>query len=185
MRSRRKILDATLELIGNEGFGGVNIAAVAQAAGVTRQTVYSNFGTREDLVSQAIGDLLMRSLADIRERLAAIDNATDYLIELLVASRELTRKDPVLATLLRAEHGNPIFDEGMAVRAKPIVLELLSPLLTLDPAIGPELESIAQFALHLGASVVLFDDPSLRDDDDLRRFITRWLVPALPTGMRN
>ncbi|MBM4481622.1 TetR family transcriptional regulator [Rhodococcus hoagii] len=54
MRSRKKILDATLGLIGSAGFEGVNIAAVAAAAGVTRQTVYSIFGTREDLVSHAI-----------------------------------------------------------------------------------------------------------------------------------
>jgi len=180
MRSRRKILDATLELIGVEGFGGVTIAAAAQAAGVTRQTVYSNFGSREDLVSQAIADLLMRSLADIRARLVTIDNVRDYLVELVVAARAVTRNDPVLAVLLHGGHGNPIFDQGMATRAKPIVLELLSPLVELNPDIGPEIEDIAQFAVHLGASVVLFDDPALRDDDDLRRFITRWLIPVLP-----
>jgi len=184
MRSRRKILDATLELIGAEGFGGVNIAVVAHAAGVTRQTVYSNFGTREDLVSQAIADLLMRSLADIRARLVTIDNVPDYLVEFIVAARAVTRNDPVLAGLLRAEHGNPIFDQGMATRAKPIVLELLSPLLALEPGIEPEIEDIAQFAVHLGASVVLFDDPALHDDDDLRRFLTRWFIPALAPTIR-
>ncbi|MBU3067147.1 TetR/AcrR family transcriptional regulator [Nocardia sp. NEAU-G5] len=182
MRSRRKILDATLELIGEAGFEGVNIAAAAHAAGVTRQTVYSNFGTREDLVSQAMADLLMRSLTDIRARLAEIDNVPDYLIELLVACRAVTRNDPVLAALLRAEHGNPVFEPGMAARAKPVVLELLSPLVALDPGIEGELGDFAQIALHLGTAVVLFDDPDLRSDDDLRRFITRWLVPALPTG---
>ncbi len=185
MRSRSKILDATLDLIAAEGFGGVNIAAVAQAAGVTRQTVYSNFGSREDLVSQAVAGLLVRSLDDIRARLAMIDSVPEYLVELVVASRAVTRENPVLATLLRADHGNPIFDAGMATRAKPVVLELLSPLKKLDPGIEPELDSLAQYAIHLGASVVLFDDPDLHDDDDLRRFITRWLIPALPAATRN
>ncbi|WP_216893869.1 TetR/AcrR family transcriptional regulator [Nocardia alni] len=185
MRSRSKILDATLELIAAEGFGGVNIAAVAQAAGVTRQTVYSNFGSREDLVSQTIVDLLVRSLDDIRARLAAIDNVPEYLVELIVACRAVTREDPVLAVLLRADHGNPLFDTGMAARAKPVVLELLSPLVALDPGLEPELDGITQFAVHLGAAVVLFDDPDLRDDDDLRRFLIRWFLPALPATTRN
>ncbi|WP_435530336.1 TetR/AcrR family transcriptional regulator [Prescottella equi] len=75
MRSRKKILDATLGLIGSAGFEGVDIAAVAAAAGVTRQTVYSIFGTREDLVSQAIAGLAVEVLGDVDARLAATQSA--------------------------------------------------------------------------------------------------------------
>ena len=59
MRSRGKIIDATLDLIRTSGFAGITIAAVAEAAGVSRQTVYSIFGTREDLVSQSIAHLTL------------------------------------------------------------------------------------------------------------------------------
>lgn len=75
MRSRKKILDATLALIGSAGFEGVDIAAVAAAEGVTRQTVYPIFGTREDLVSQAIAGLAVEVLGDIRARLTAGQSA--------------------------------------------------------------------------------------------------------------
>ncbi|WP_067668642.1 TetR/AcrR family transcriptional regulator [Nocardia miyunensis] len=179
MRSRRKILDATLGLIASEGFGSVNIAAAAHAAGVTRQTVYSNFGTREDLVSQAVADLLLRTLTDIRTRLDAIDNAAEYVVELFVAGRAIIRDDPILAGLVRAEPGNPIFDTDMIARAKPIAQELLRPLTKLDPALEPELDSFAQLAIRVGLGVVLFDDPDIESDEDLRRFIVRWVVPAL------
>lgn len=37
---------------------GVSIAGIAEQAGASRQTVYSIFGTREDLVSQAVTDRL-------------------------------------------------------------------------------------------------------------------------------
>lgn len=43
MRSKPKILDATLGLIAESGFEDVTIAAVARAGGVTRQTVHSIF----------------------------------------------------------------------------------------------------------------------------------------------
>ena len=39
MRSKQKILDATLGLIAEGGFEDVTIAAAARAAGVTRQTI--------------------------------------------------------------------------------------------------------------------------------------------------
>ena len=50
MRSRQKVLNATLRLIEDGGFEGVNVAAVASAAGVSRQTVYSIFAGPEDAV---------------------------------------------------------------------------------------------------------------------------------------
>jgi hypothetical protein len=31
-------------------------------------------------------------------------------------------------------------------------------------------------------SVVLFDDDAVHTDDDLRRFLTRWLLPAMPSS---
>ncbi|MBY8859926.1 TetR/AcrR family transcriptional regulator [Nocardia sp. CA2R105] len=179
MRSRRKILDATLELIASEGFGGVNIAAAAHAAGVTRQTVYSNFGSREDLVSQAMADLLFRATTGLRSRLAEIDDAAEYIVELFVVGRAVVRDDPILARLVRIEPGNPIFDADMIARAKPIAHELLRPLMKLDPAIEPQLDDIAQIGIRLGLSVVLFDDPDIESDEDLRRLIARWVVPAL------
>ncbi|WP_067887646.1 TetR/AcrR family transcriptional regulator [Nocardia vaccinii] len=179
MRSRRKILDATLELIASEGFGGVNIAAAAHAAGVTRQTVYSNFGSREDLVSEAMADLLLRATSGLRDRLGEIDTAAEYIVELFVVGRAVVRDDPILSRLIRIEPGNPIFDADMISRAKPIAHELLRPLTKLDPAIEPQFDDIAQIGIRLGLSVVLFDDPDVESDDDLRRLITRWVVPAL------
>ncbi|MBF6169934.1 TetR/AcrR family transcriptional regulator [Nocardia blacklockiae] len=182
MRSRSKIVDATLGLVAEGGFGGITIAAVAQAAGVTRQTVYSIFGTREDLVSQAVTDLLLRTSADLRARLASIDNVPEYLAEVFVAGRSVVRANPVLSCLLHPEPGNPVFDTGMIARAKLVARELLSPLIALDPGLEPDLDDIAQLVIRLGLSLVLFDDEDLDTDDDVRRFVTRWVVPALPVA---
>lgn len=179
MRSRKKILDATLGLIGSAGFEGVNIAAVAAAAGVTRQTVYSIFGTREDLVSQAIVGLAVEVLGDIRARLAATQSAVEYVVELVVAGRAAVRDTPVLRALLRAGDGNPLFDPGMISRAKPVARELLSPLVEREPRLADCADDITEITLHLALSVVFFDDETLHADDELRRFLTRWLAPAL------
>jgi len=179
VRSRKKILDATLGLIGSAGFAGVNIAAVAAAAGVTRQTVYSIFGTREDLVSQAVAGLLAQVLGDIRARVDTASSPVEYIVELVVAGRAAIRDVPVLGALLHAGQGNPLFDPGMIARAKPVAHELLSPIVELEPALESRLDDIVEIALRLGMSVVIFDDEAVHTDDDLRRFLTRWLRPAL------
>ncbi|PXW30219.1 UNVERIFIED_CONTAM: TetR family transcriptional regulator [Williamsia faeni] len=185
MRSRNKILDATIGLIAVEGFDRVNIAAVAAAAGVSRQTVYSIFGTREDLVSQAVSGLTVEILGDIRSRLENVDTPVDYLVELIVAGRATVKGHPALAALLHAEVGNPIFDTGMISRAKPIARELLTPLIDRHPETAEHIDDIIAMGLRIGLSTVLFDDADIAEDNDLREFLTRWLAPAMQNWTRS
>ncbi len=100
MRSRTKILQATLGLIADVGFGGVTIVGAAQAAGVSRQTVYSIFGTREELVSQAISGQLLEAYAEMTSRLEQIEDPGEYVVETIVLGRTVVREHPVLAVLL-------------------------------------------------------------------------------------
>lgn len=183
MRSRQKILDATLGLIGSGGFEAVNIAAVASAAGVSRQTVYSIFGSREDLVSQAVAGIALEVLSDIRTRMESIDSPVDYVVELIISGRALVRDDQLLATLMHAGEGNPVFDAGMMARARPIAHELLSPLAERNAEVKANLDDITEISLRLGLSIVLFDDEPVRTDDDLRQFLNRWLGPAMPPAV--
>ncbi|MCL2536639.1 MAG: hypothetical protein FWE39_20965, partial [Nocardiaceae bacterium] len=48
-----------------------------------------------------------------------------------------------------------------------------------EPELKPRLDDIVEIALRLGLSVVVFDDEAVHTDDDLRRFLTRWLEPAM------
>lgn len=180
VRSQKKVLDATLRLIGREGFEGVTITAVAHASGVTRQTVYSIFGTREELVSQAIAGLAVEVLGELRSRLDATETAFDYVAELIVAGRAAVRDSPVLTALLNTERGNPLFDTGMLARAKPVARELLSPLVAREPGLQEHVDDIIEIALRLALSVIVFDDDHVHTDDALRSFLVRWLLPAMP-----
>ncbi|MFD4467620.1 TetR/AcrR family transcriptional regulator [Rhodococcus sp. NPDC058505] len=179
MRSRTKILDATLTLIGSDGFGGVSIASVAAAAGVTRQTVYTIFGSRESLVSQAMAGHLTEVARGIQRDLASSRTPCEYVVGLIVDSRRAVRADPVLITLLRSEAGNPLFDTGAISRARDVARGLLEPLVDLFPEVSARFEDIVEIAVHLGLTSVCFDDGSLRTDAELRAFLTRWIEPAL------
>lgn len=178
MRSRQKVLDATLELIGGGGFEGLTIASVASAAGVTRQTIYAIFGSREDLVSQAVAGHMTEIATGIQRTLTATDSACEYVVEFIVECRRAVRRDPVLVALLRSEASNPLFDSGAVSRAKEVARGMLEPMLELYPDAAPSFGDLVEISVHLGLSVVCFDDDDLRTDDQLRAFLTRWIGPA-------
>lgn len=54
--ARRRLLDATLEIISSDGVGAVTADDVARRSGVAKTTLYRHFGTTEALVFAAVDD---------------------------------------------------------------------------------------------------------------------------------
>lgn len=183
VRSRKKILEATRSVIGDAGFEGVTIASVAQHAGVTRQTVYSIFGSREELVSQAVSEYLAGLFGELNERAASANSAVDYVVDLIVESSRLVRSDPFLAVLLRMDRSNPLFDPGALARAKQFAEGCLRPLIEREPALAASVGDIAEMAVRLGLSAVCFDDPATQGEQELRSFLERWLRPGIDRAL--
>nr|WP_067296149.1 TetR/AcrR family transcriptional regulator [Marinobacterium profundum] len=52
---RIQILDAAVELFTERGFSNTSMDQIARQAGVSKQTVYSHFGNKEDLFVGAVG----------------------------------------------------------------------------------------------------------------------------------
>ncbi len=55
--TKKKILDATLEIIGREGFYNVTVRKVASLAGVNVAAINYHFGSKELLISQALHNI--------------------------------------------------------------------------------------------------------------------------------
>lgn len=97
------ILDATLDVLGRVGIAKLALEEVATAAGVSRQTVYRHFGSRDGLLSAVI----------VREEealLALVDEATDGVQEIeqavrvgLAAALHGAADHPLLQRLLTSE----------------------------------------------------------------------------------
>ena len=67
--TKQRLFDASMELIGERGAAGVTVDEIAAAAGVSKGTVYYNFGSKSDLIAQ-----LLRHGVDIMlGRLQAIE----------------------------------------------------------------------------------------------------------------
>ena len=63
--TRDALLDATKELTYTRGITGTGVDAIAARAGVTKRTLYQRFGSKDRLVTEALGDRSRRALLSL------------------------------------------------------------------------------------------------------------------------
>jgi AcrR family transcriptional regulator len=91
-RTRRRLLEAADELFYGEGIRATGVEAVAERAGVTKMTLYSHFGSKDELVAAYLEErdrrwregleLRIDEHADPKEKLLAVFDAyREWLIE--------------------------------------------------------------------------------------------------------
>jgi len=180
---RRRILDAAIEVLAATGFEGASLSAVAIRAGVSRPTVYRHFGSRERLVSAA----MMRLSEEIVERIwAAASGAgspAELVVEATIQARYEFRTQPALAPVAFPEQGTfALARASLSREAVALCKRFLVPLLDHQPELAAELDEIAETVIRFLLSLVWFDGESGMDDDALRGYLHRRLVPAL--GLR-
>lgn len=90
--TRQRLFEASMELIGQRGAAGVTVDEIAAAAGVSKGTVYYNFGSKSDLIAQLLRhgvDILEARLLSVQgesaDSLAGMDamigQAMDFMAE--------------------------------------------------------------------------------------------------------
>lgn len=129
--THERILGATIRAISKHGLSRLSVEDVASEAGVSRQTVYRYFGSRDDLVRAAIvGEerrLMERIGAAARRHADLRPSVEAAILEALQAAREHPLLDRLLATepeaLLPAllDGSGPVLPAAM-----PVLEDLLS-----------------------------------------------------------
>jgi AcrR family transcriptional regulator len=108
-RSRASILAATVEVLNADPEASVE--AIATAAGVTRQTVYAHFPSREQLLVAVIGRLTDEAVAEMDAADLDAGPAADALLRLLEAGRRTTGRYPALFQKISSLPVSPDADE--------------------------------------------------------------------------
>jgi len=116
-QTRRRIVEAASATLRTEGARGFSLESVAKAAGVTRLTVYNQFGSRRALL-EAVFDARAAEggLNRIREAMAEPDpgQALGRLVEVFCGFWGSDRE--TLAGLYAAGSGDPEFQESLHER---------------------------------------------------------------------
>lgn len=78
-KNRERILQAASRLIREHGIAGVGVDALAEAAGMTHGSLYSQFGSKERLVEEAVAHAISAKSGEVPEDFALDDYVSDYL----------------------------------------------------------------------------------------------------------
>ena len=105
---RDRLLDATFEVASTHGLSRLSVGDVAKAAGLSRQTLYKHFGSREDLISQTV---LREAGRLVEGALAAAEDEPDPMAAL----------EGAIAEALRRVRSHPLLDRLVATEPEALL----------------------------------------------------------------
>jgi TetR/AcrR family transcriptional repressor of mexJK operon len=127
---RRSILDAAAPIFGNEGYERASIDAIASSAGVSKPTIYTYFGSKEQLFRDSVADTALQQNAEVYEVIQHLDlsaegwlaslhelglklvgcqrSACSMMLGRMIAAESL--RDPEVYQTVLAKAGRPIME---------------------------------------------------------------------------
>jgi AcrR family transcriptional regulator len=78
-----RIIEATLELIAQEGLGTVTMLRIAETAGIARQTLYNHYADVDSIVAEAINRHNRESIILLESALSVVDSPDGKLEQLV------------------------------------------------------------------------------------------------------
>ncbi|WP_215550110.1 TetR family transcriptional regulator [Amycolatopsis sp. CA-230715] len=119
---RESLLDAAADLLPGKGYAGLRMADVAARTGVSRQTVYNEFGSKAALVQAVALRINAGFLDGIRERFEAAGDVRSGIHATIAYTVANARENPLVAAALgtgteTAEDLLPL----LTTRGKPIL----------------------------------------------------------------
>jgi AcrR family transcriptional regulator len=177
---REALLEAATDLLATHGYAGLRMVDVASVAGVSRQTVYNEFGNKTALV-QAVA---LRTTAEFLEGIRArFESAPDLLTGIhraVVYTIEHGRENRLVASALGTQAGEDLLPL-ITTRGEPVLsaaMELAAAhyrefLPALDE---PTAELLAETVTRLALSHLLLPTHSATEAADM---VCAALVPAI------
>jgi AcrR family transcriptional regulator len=194
---REQLLDVTLDLLAEEGFDRLSMAAIARRAGVNRAVVYRSFPSlkllllallhREDLRTRATLDALLPTDPGRRSVAELLGEALARFLDGVLHSPQTYR------LVLQRPESAPLFLQKIVGRRRALVAERLRPLVEWGlaglrvPAERRDVDVVARMLLSMGEEIarLVLDDPDFPPDRVLAGAWTLLdLLPAPARGRR-
>ncbi len=176
-----RILDVADAIIAERG-SAVRIADVARTLGVTRQTVYRYFPSSEELLLSCGMRSADGFLDQLAERTSGLTEPAEALVEGIAFAVETLAEDPQFANLLRngSKRGSTVSLTSDTARAfSRSMLHRCDVDWERHGFDEAALDELAELGLRTFHSLLVDPGEPARDGFALRRFISRWLGPAI------
>lgn len=176
-----RILDAVDEVIAEHG-AALRLADVARRLGVTRQTVYRYFPNADALLIASGMRAVDGFIDQVVQHVEGINDPVSALVECIAFAVEKLTGDPQLEGLLTGQQDGAAPTSLSSDTAKAFCLSFFRRLdvdweLHGFDKVG--LEDLAEMTLRTVQSMLTDPGASPRSGVALRRFVARWLGPAI------
>ena len=117
--TRRRILEAAVTCLKDQGYAACSVEAVMQTAGLSRGSVLNQFATRLDLMAGAADHAMQHMIADSSQRMNHIEGAREKLfrhVDVIWESQQIPEASAVTEILLASR-----WDHDLADRLKDVV----------------------------------------------------------------
>lgn len=179
--ARERILVAAKSLIDADGVN-VNIADVARAVGVTRQTVYRYFPSTDALLVAAATDSATAFLDQLEAHLRGIGDPAQAIVEAMVYTLEQLPRDRYVRLLLAPERAGA-YVAGVTSDASLRLGQEMLLRYDVDWAAagfdGADLDDLNEHAMRVLQSFIADPGRPPRTGENLRRYLHRWVGAAL------
>lgn len=183
--ARDRILDAAESCLERFGLAKTTVEDVGQAAGVSRATLYRQFGNRDALLLAVAAREADRVAAEADLFLQRFDDVGSWLVEgILFCLREIPNR-PLLAQFLAPQElGAASRLVLSSERMLAIGSEILRPMFEPAHAAGllhedVELDALIEWVLRILMSYLAVPGPVTRSEDELRQLLQTLLLRAV------
>lgn len=182
---RDALLDAFAELLTLRGYRGVRMQDVADAVGVSRQTVYNEFGDKWRLAQALVIRHNEQYLDGIDQVLSRHDDLYSAVAAAVVFTLETSADDPIEKAVLTGTGGEELLPL-LTTQAEPVLFVARTRLIEHVAAQWPRLDrralaEVADAAIRLTMSHMLLpSDPPEQVARRIARMVTRYLGEPCP-----
>jgi len=177
--TRVRILDSAFECVRDVGLGRTTMEDVARAAGVSRQTVYRYFPSKEHLILALVLREEEKFLSGVRTAFSATADLEDACYRSFLFCLRFAREHPLLDRLLASDPATLL--PYLTTRAGPVLArarDVMEELLASKVWVRADLlEQAADTGVRMVLSYALA--PPSRPDTDVARALARILAGAL------
>ncbi|WIY05314.1 TetR family transcriptional regulator [Amycolatopsis mongoliensis] len=183
---REALLDAAADLLPEGGYAGLRMADVAARAGVSRQTVYNEFGNKAALTQAVALRTASEFLDGIRQRFETADGLLAGIHHAVVYTIEHARENRLVAAALGTEAGEDLLPL-LTTRGEPILTaaaELAAEQYReLEPGLSAEAAALlAETVVRLSLSHLVLPTHSATEAADS---VTAVLAPTIRQFVHN
>jgi AcrR family transcriptional regulator len=177
---RETLLDAAADLLPDRGHAGLRMADVAAKAGVSRQTVYNEFGNKAALTQAVALRTAAEFLDGIRRRFETADGLLAGIHHAVVYTIEHARENRLVAAALGTEAGEDLLPL-LTTRGEPILTAAADlaaeQYREFEPGLSAEAAALlAETAVRLSLSHLVLSTHSATEAADA---VTAVLEPAI------